>query len=108
VPGLQSVVLLTILLIAHDTIVRDDSYLCITCLLAPVVAKLEDRGSLLSVQDVVEELGDDSVRLNYGWDQVEGRKRVRILELERGKNVRKRAIGPVKQRYHQFPEGKYE
>lgn len=101
--------LLTVVFFANDTVVKDDSHLCIARLLAPIVAKMEDRGSLLSVQEVVEELGDDAVRLRYGWVQDGVNKRVGIFEQEKSEDVGIRAVGLlVKRHQRRFPEGKYD
>jgi hypothetical protein len=109
VPALQLTVLLAIVFFANDTVVKDDSHLCVARLLAPVVNSLKDRGSLLSVGEVVERLGKDTVRLRYGWDEIGGTKRVRILEDESYEEKCTRAIGSrVKSCDRRFPEGKYD
>jgi deoxyhypusine synthase len=63
VPALQLTVLLLVVVFANDTIVKDDSYLRTARLLAPVIEKLGNSGSLLTVDEVVDLLGSKLVRL---------------------------------------------
>jgi hypothetical protein len=109
VPVLQMSVLLAIVLSAKSIIVKDESHLCTTRLLAPVVEQLGEVGCLLTVDDVVENKGGDAMRLRYGWEQVDGAMRVRIFETEKGAKVALRGTGSrVKKEKRRFPEGKYD
>jgi hypothetical protein len=100
VPGLQLIVLLTIVFFANDVVVKDESHLNTARLLFPVAQKMSHRGSLLQVEEVVGRFGHESARYRYGWEYVGGMLRVGVLErlagVVMGRNERK------------FPEGQYD
>ncbi|KAF2026694.1 hypothetical protein EK21DRAFT_115525 [Setomelanomma holmii] len=80
VPGLQLVVLLSIVFFANDVVVKDESHLNTARLLAPVAQRMSHCGSLLQVEEVVESMGEPSARYRYGWDERDGIMRVGVIE----------------------------
>lgn len=100
VPGLQLAVLLTIVFFANDVIVKDESHLNASRLLAPVAQRMSHRGSLLQVDEVVERFGDEATRYRYGWELKTGVLRVGILERLAGLVVGRKE--------RKFPEGQYD
>lgn len=100
VPGMQLVVLLTIVFFANDVVVKDESHLNTARLLAPVAQRMSHRGSLLQVEEVVEGMGDPNDRYRYGWEQRDGILRVGVLEKLAGLVVGRKE--------RKFPEGLYD
>jgi hypothetical protein len=100
VPGLQLLVLLTIVFFANDVVVKDESHLNTARLLAPVAQRSAHRGSLLQVDEVIESFGREDARYRYGWEMRSGMLRVGVIE---------RLVGMVLGRKErQFPEGQYD
>jgi hypothetical protein len=100
VPTLQFLALLGILIYANDIVVKDESQLVTARLLAPVVAKMKEGGSLLQINEVVKILGADVGQLRYGWKWGETAMQVYVSDHHVGQEVSKGAS--------KFPEGKYD
>jgi hypothetical protein len=100
VPGLQLLVLLTIVFFANDVVVKDESHLNTARLLFPVAERMSHRGSLLQVNEVIEKFGREDTRYRYGWEMSAGVLRVGVLKKLAG------MVLGSKER--QFPEGQYD
>jgi hypothetical protein len=64
IPFTQGLVLLCVIAWANKAVIRDDGYLATAQLLAPIVNKLGDRGSVLTSDEIADELGN--YRVVYG------------------------------------------
>lgn len=104
---LQGVVFLFILVFSNNIIVLDESHVCISRVLAPVIRELKDHGSLLGIEDVVKALdhGDD-VPLRYTFEETN-----RHWERESKPQVFRVGLfnkPPGRLTKKIFPEGKYD
>ncbi|KAH7095322.1 hypothetical protein FB567DRAFT_512310 [Paraphoma chrysanthemicola] len=100
VPALQLLVFLTIIFVANDVVVKDESHLNTARLLGPIAQRMSHRGSLLQVEEVVESMGDPNARYRYGWEQRDGLLRVGVLEKLAGLVIGRKE--------RKFPEGLYD
>lgn len=69
VPFIHLLALICVILWGNSAIIRDESCLSTAKLLGPIVAKLGDKGCLLTGEEIAQELSE--VRIKYGWKEPE-------------------------------------
>lgn len=105
IPFTQGLVLICVIAWANKAVIREDGYLATAQLLAPIVNKLGPRGSLLTSDEIAEELGN--YKVVYGPRFPGGTSRGQEAEVIKRLDVIAESEG-VDRWHGRMPAGKYD